>query len=125
RRIPLRHRLAGLCRMDADAPDALAAVRVDGGEGRRLATTVARLHQHALRGEGEAGRPPAVLPRVSTGRVAHIPAHACPGLEPGWPRFAARICAKQRRKTFPGWRAPPLRQGNSALYSTRPSLDIS
>ena len=41
--------------------DALARFRLDGGAGRRLAAAVAGLFRHALRGQGQARRPRAVL----------------------------------------------------------------
>ena len=61
RRIPLRHRHCRLRRLDAERAAALARFRLDRGAGRRLAPAVAGLFRHALRGQGQARGPRAVL----------------------------------------------------------------
>ena len=67
RRVPLCQRHPGLCGLDAGAGDALAAFRLDSRASRRLAQAVARLHQHALRGQGQAPGPRALLSDFQAG----------------------------------------------------------
>src|SRR5215469_10168370 len=61
RRVPFRNRRAGLCGLDAQTPDPLARLRMDGGARPRLASRVVRFFRDALRSKGEARRPCALL----------------------------------------------------------------
>ena len=62
RRIPLCQRHRRLHGVDAHALPALFGFQLDCRAGRRLAQTVARLHDDALRPKGRARRPPRKLP---------------------------------------------------------------
>ena len=61
RRIPFRDGYCRLCRLDLAAPVALGGFRMDGAMCRRLAKSLARLHQHALPRQGRARRARIVL----------------------------------------------------------------
>ena len=109
--------IAGLRRLDAGAAVALAGFRLDRGARRRLAQALAGLFRHALRGQGQARRPRALLSDVPTevdragsGRVARraaAPARTAPR--------AARSTATASRNWQRPRRAPgstcPCRSG--------------
>ncbi len=65
RRVPLRNGRSGLCGLDAQTPDPIVRLRVDGGARRRLASRVVRLFRDALRSKGKARRPCALLSDLS------------------------------------------------------------
>ena len=70
RRIALRHRRRRLCRLDPAAPAAFHRIRLDGAIRRRLAQTLARLHDHALPRQGGTRGAPIVLPDFPQGLTA-------------------------------------------------------
>ena len=95
--------------LDTRAGDALAAFHMDRRASRRLAQAVARLHQHALRGQGQAPGPRALLSdfRTCVGRNVR---RRC--WDRGPARSARRVARSRARasrssnrpRRAPGWK---------------------